>query len=748
MPTTKSSSPPSRQTRRTKRRTGVKMTDKELLSAIDYREQRASGGDVFEEEQRKALSYYFGELLGNETESESKLVMREVYAVIEWIKPMLMKVFFGAEKVLQFTPKSADDVAGAEQETDYVNHIVTARNDGFLIFMQWFTDAMLLKNGYVLAYWDERIDVTESIYSDVDDTTLSLLTDEDDVEILEAEEDGFDEELGVPTYRIRMRTKETVGQVRIQAVPPERVRIDGGHNSVSLKDARYVRYSERLTISELREQDFGDVEIPDDISDDGGEPDGRVLDAVRRQNVTIYDEDENDDPDPASREVDVHTLWIKVDYDGDGVAELRRVIRCGRTILYNEVDDLIALASLTPTVIAHRHQGMSIADAVLDLQEAKTMLVRGYINNIFLANNGRYFVDDDRVNMADFLVSRPGGVVRVSGGVTNAAQPFQHPVLGSTIVQAVEYLDNVLENRTGASPRVLQGQSFDGNAINKTATGINQIMSSVLARIELIARIFAETGVQDLYRAVHALSLKHARKADVVELLGKYVAVDPQQWEKRHQMTINVGVGMGDKTERVQALQMLITAQTNMMQMGLCTPKEIRNSLVKLTLLAGFRDVENFWPPIPEGQGQQPPQGQADPAAQAEAAKTEVEKAKLVQTAQLEARKIQSAEAQAMIKMRAEADKAALDQQTQLALAALKSDDENRRAGLEVEGDDGENSASPPADPNQPPQPSVQEMLAAVLAKMREGDSRPRPTRVEHRRNAQGDLIESVPIYE
>lgn len=755
MPTLKSSSPSSR-SKRTPRKGGP-MTDKELLAAIDYREARASGGDLFEEEQRKALQYYFGEKFGNEVEGESQIVMREVYSVIEWIKPMLMKVFFGAEKVLQFTPKSADDVGAAEQETDYVNHIITDRNEGFLLFMTWFSDALLLKNGYTLAYWDERIDVTESTYEDVDVPTLTVLMEERDIEILEAEETGFDETMQSPLFKVRLRDKETVGQVKVKPVPPERVRIDGGHNSVSLKDCRYVRYSERVTVSELREQGF---EVDDDITDDGDEIDSSNLEYVRSQNVNLINDSggDDDDPDPASREISPHTIWIRIDYDGDGIAELRRVIKVGKTILYNEVDSLVGLASLTPTVIAHRHQGMSIADAVLDIQETKSMLTRGYLNNIYLANNGRYFVDDDRVNLDDFLVSRPGGIVRVQGGVSNAVQPFQHPVLGSVVIQAIEYMDNVLENRTGASPRVLQGQSFDGNAINKTATGINQIMSSVLSRIELIARIFAETGVQDLYRAVHALSLKHARKADVIELLGKYVEVDPQQWEKRSQMTIHVGVGMGDKQERLQALQMLITAQMNMLQMGLTTPKEIRNSMIKLTQLAGHKDVENFWPAPqvdPETGQEMPQQGPPSPEAQAaeqqaqaeqmkaqaEQYKMQIEERKIEQQAQLDLRKIDSDEAKAQLQIEADMAKHEIDVRTKLAIAALTSDDANRAAGMEVDGEE-------PPPPPEPGKPTTEDMLAEVLANMRNKPPERRPSRVEHRRDAQGNLVESVPIYD
>lgn len=718
------------------------MTEAALLSAIDYREQRASGGDLFEEEQRKALKYYFGEALGDEKPGESKIVMREVYSVIEWIKPMLMKIFFGSEEVLKFTPKGAEDVQGAEQETAYINHIITARNDGFLLFMTWFNDALLLKNGYVLAYWDERVDVTESVYNDVDIDTFTLVQEEKDIEILEAEEDGIEMETGAPTYKIRIRTKETVGKVCLKAIPPERVRIDGGHSSVSLKDARYVRYSERDTISSLREQGF---DVEDDLTDDGGEPSdsGNQLATLRSQNTNMYGPEgkDEDDPDPSSREVEVHTLWIRIDYDGDGIAELRRVIKVGKTILYNEVDGSIDLASLTPTVISHRHQGMSIADAVLDIQEVKTMLARGYINNIFLANNGRYFVDDDRVNMDDFLVSRPGGVVRVRGGVTNAVQPFQHPVLGSTIVQAIEYMDNVLENRTGASPRVLQGQSFDGNAINKTATGINQIMSSVLSRIELIARIFAETGVQDLYRAVHGLSLRNARKADVFELLGSYVSIDPQQWEKRDQMTINAGVGMGDKTERVQALQMLISAQMNSLAMGLTTPEAIRSSFIKLTRLAGFKDVESFWPspPVDPNTGQPAqPQQPPDPAAQAEQAKMQAEQAKMQveqervrNEAEARKREIDITGWRAEQEMSHSQEKMFIDHVTKLAIAQMTADQaaEQVQAGREDKDAD----------------------RAGKVAEIEAANPRPpakRPVRVIHHRDEQGNLTYSEPVYE
>ena len=722
------------------RRKAQPMTESRLLSAIDYRESRSEAGDLFEEEQRKALRYYFGEPIGGEDPDRSQIVMREVYSVIEWIKPMLMKVFFGSKRVLQFTPNSGEDVAQAEQETDYVNHIVTSKNDGFLLFMTWFNDALLLKNGYTLAYWDERVDVTESTYEDVTEDVLSLLIGEKDIEILEAEKTGFDEELATVLYKVRLRESATKGQVKIRAIPPESVRVEGRHDSVSLKDAKYVRYSETMTISELREQGF---EVDDDVSDDTEDDKRNDLDLIRRQDTHRWEDwgADRDDPDPASREVEVQTCWIRVDFDGDGVSELRRVIRVGKEILYNETDDAIGLVSLTPTVISHRHHGMSIADAVMDIQEVKTMLVRGYIDNIFLANNGRYFVDDARVNLDDMLVSRPGGIVRVRGGVSNAMQPFQHPVLGSTVVQAIEYMDNVLENRTGASPRVLQGQTFDGNSINKTATGINQIMSSVMARIELIARIFAETGVQDLYRIVHKLSQQHARQKDIFKLRDKFVEVDPRSWETREAMTVDAGLGTGNIQEQIQALQMLVQAQMGMVQMGLATPANVYNALAKLTELMGFKDVDSFWQ-RPQ-QGAMPPQpGQAEAqAAQQEAAmKAQAEQAKLgldaadrKVRAQIEMRKLDIAQQEAAAKNDLEASKSYTENLLKLVMAQMQSDDGKVTAGLELSDD--VKSDKQVAEENE-----MKQMMQALLAKS--GETKPR--RVRHVYDDAGRIVESI----
>jgi hypothetical protein len=665
------------------------MSDEKLLALISARADRADTSGTFDEDRAKLIEYYLGAPFGNEVEGRSSVVMREIYSTIEWMKPALMRMFFGGQDVVKFTPTSAEDVAHAEQETDYVSYVIKERNDGFETLYSWFTDALLSANSYVVCYWDKRESVHESFYEQVSASQLVMLTEQlngkgNEWEIVEADEVGTDD-MGEPLFDVRLKETVSEGYVHVETIPPERLRVDASHKHVGLSRCNFVQYTEIKTISALREAGF---DVADDIADDDSEDaTGNIVEQARnlRQNKSSDEVIEEGEDDPASREVHVHTSFIRVDYDGDGKAELRRVCHVGSTVLLNETYDCIAVAALTPTIMPHRHVGMSIAEVVKDLQEIKSTLMRGMLDNMYLANNGRYAVNEDTVNLDDFAVSRPGGVVRVAGDPMTSVRELAHPSLSGNVIQAVEYLDMVLENRTGASPRVLQGQNFDGNAINKTASGISQIMSAAMARIELIGRIFAETGVRDLYRIVHALTLKHARKAEVVNLRNQWVPVDPREWDRRYNMTVEVGLGTGDKQGKISMLQMIIAAQASAMPYGVSSPQTMFNALSKLTEEAGYKNPEEFWvnpakphqpiqvPPKPEVQVQQ-----AKIAADAQARQQEANYRRMGIEADLYKARLDAQRAQ---------EKAFLDAQVDLAKFVMDKDSQAESQGLTVNVD-------------------------------------------------------------
>jgi len=246
----------------------------------------------------------------------------------------------------------------------------------------------------------------------------------------------------------------------------------------------------------------------------------------------------------------------------------------------------------------------------MDIQLIKSTLLRGQLDNMYLANNGRYAISS-RVNLDDMLTSRPGGIVRVEGEPGSAIMPLSHPPLPASSFGMVEYMDKMKEQRTGVTA---YNQGLDANALNKTASGIAQIMSASQQRIELVARTFAETGVKDLFKLVHRLVRTSYTKPDIVRLRNKWVEVDPREWKNRNDLTISVGLGAGNKDQQLAHLTTILNMQKEALAAGVTSPEKIYNALAKLTQNAGFKDPEEFWTnpaENPQGQQQQPDPGQA-----------------------------------------------------------------------------------------------------------------------------------------
>jgi hypothetical protein len=239
----------------------------------------------------------------------------------------------------------------------------------------------------------------------------------------------------------------------------------------------------------------------------------------------------------------------------------------------------------------HRHIGRSYADLTMDIQLIKSTLIRGQLDNMYLANNGRYAISD-RVNLDDMLTSRPGGIVRVEGDPGSGIMPLSHPPLPASSFGMVEYMDSMKEKRTGVTA---YNQGLDANSLNKTATGVAQIMNASQQRIELVARTFAETGVKELFKLVHRLVRTTLTKPDIVRMRNKWVEIDPREWKDRNDLSISVGLGAGNKDQQLTHLMSILQMQKEAMQIGITSPEKIYNALAKLTQNAGFKNPEEFW---------------------------------------------------------------------------------------------------------------------------------------------------------
>ena len=634
----------------------AKLSDSELLATIEREERNAYGylSGELSTERTQALDYYLGRPFGNEVEGRSQVVSTDVADTVEWVMPSLLKIFASGDRVVAFNPRGPEDVEASEQETDYVNFLVMEKNPGLEILYTWFKDALLSKVGYVKVCFEETEDTDEEYYEGLADDEFALLTQDPEVQPIEYEQ--VMTEYG-PAHNVRLKRISKSRKLKIYPVPPEELLLSTTHRNIGLQGASFVQHRTRKTISEMRAQGY---DIDDNVRADEGDEISLSDESISRD---LYDEFSGDnDGEREMRRILVRETFLRIDRDGDGIAELRRVLTVGDQILEDEICDLIPFAAITPILMPHRHIGRSYADLIMDLQLIKSTIMRQILDNMYLANNGRYAASD-RVNLDDLLVSRPGGVVRVQGDPAGAIMPLQHPILGPAAFSMVEYIDTMRENRSGVTK---YNQGLDSNSLNKTATGMTQIMNASQQRIELVARLFAETGVKDLFLIVHAMCRKHSQKAEVMRLRNSWVPIDPRQWKRRTDLQISVGLGTGNKDQMLQHLMMILQSQREAIQIGIASPKNIYNALVKLTQNAGFKNPDEFWTD-PEQAPPQPPQ--PDPNVQ----KAEIE-------AQDAEKQRQADIAVKQMELQMDKYRADLDAQTKRSIAQL-----DRAAKAEIE---------------------------------------------------------------
>lgn len=587
-----------------------KLTEEQLVAAIEAHEASADSGDLTSD-RITARERYLGDPLGNEVEGRSQVVSRISWDTVEWLKPQLADIFTSGEEIVKFSPRSKEDVKGSEQETDYVTYMITQKNNWFEIWYNWTHDALTERVGYVMAYWDDFEDQECEKYHGLTDDEWANLQQDQDVEFKEHVVGKLEVQtplgpIAINTHDVEAYRKKPRNIVRVDNIAPENIKVDANARGLSLQDPRvaFVEHEEMKTISDLRTEGF---DVDDDISD-GGTGRNEWETANRNHNIFAV----TDMPsDPSMRRVRARHVWIRCDYDGDGKAELRDVVIVGTTILQNEDCSTIPVVALCPIPLPHKHHGLSVIDAVMDLELIQTALLRGALDNQYLANNGRYAINDN-VNLDDMLDSRPGGVVRVEGKNDPRASigELAHPTTGANTVPMMEYVDRIGQKRTGVNE---QTQGIDANALNQTATKATIMMTASQQRIKFIARIFAETGVKSLFQLVHELTLKNSRQQELVELRGEWVPINPRQWTKRTDMVLSVALGTGDRPAQLAYLAQQRQMQLEMLPLGITNPDNIYATMVRMTKAAGYKNEDEFWN-NPKGKPLPPPP--QDPAIQ------------------------------------------------------------------------------------------------------------------------------------
>jgi hypothetical protein len=609
------------------------MDELEVVALIEQEESVAYGLNDTElaRERAKAIEYYLGEPYGNEVEGRSQVVTTEVQDTIEAALPQLLKIFVSGDEIVRFNPKHAEDIPAAEQETEYINHVVMEKNPGYLVFYTWIKDALLSKNGYVKVYYEDEEKVEEESYRGLTDAQLQMIAANQGVEVLEHDqypdpsvqippELQMAAEMGVPEalqmlqqipmlHDVKIAVTESTGKICIINVAPENMLVGVDTPNTNLQEARFVQHREYKTRDELEAEGF---DVPAGLENNDGRYDGE---SMARD---LYDEQNNV---THANLILVKDTYIRIE------GKLRRYVIAGNTVLLEEDADIVPFCCLTPHLMPHRHIGRSYADLTMSDQLVGSTLIRGLLDAMYLANQPRFAISDN-VNLDDMLVSRPGGVVRTTGDPAGNILPLMAAPPSPITFNLIELLNSNREKRTGVTS---YNQGLEADSLNKTKGGMQMIMNAAQERLLNVARLFAETGVKDLFMMVHRLVRTNYTKPDIVRLRNEWVEVDPRQWKTRTDMVITVGLGTGNKDQQIQHLMTMLGVQQQAMQIGIATPTNIYHSCIKLAQNAGFKDAEEFFTD-PSTQEQKPPQ--PDPKVIEAQMKMELEGKKLEQKTQ------------------------------------------------------------------------------------------------------------------
>lgn len=540
-------------------------------------------------ERAKAVDRYYGRPYGDEEEGRSHVVSRDVHDTINAIVPSLMRVFFGSENVVEFAPEGEEDVEAAEQATDYINYIVTVDNDGFEVFLAAIKNALREKVGFIKWWWDDSVTVTTKKYTGLDEMALTKLLEDlnqsVEAEIVEAGE-------GEDGLNVTLRLKRRQDRARIAAVPPDELII--GRRMRTLDDEGYVGHRTEKRVSELVAMGYDRDEVLA-ASSDGSELD---TSDERQARVPYRDTMSGVSSDDSSRLVLYVESYVNVDFDGDGIAELRRIctIGPGYKIVSNDPIDERPLTDLQCDPEPHAFFGESLADKVVDVQLTKTRVLRASLDSLSQSVFPRTVVGSGG-NVEDAMNTEVGAILRAKGSPQDAYFFASAPFVGREAFPMLTYMDELRENRTGMS-KVSMG--LDAEALqNTTATAANGQFSRSQERIELIARIMA-SGVRRLFRGLLKLTVENQRQQRMVKLRNKWVPVDPSSWQTNMDVVPNVALGGGTNAEKMALLTMVAAKQEQIFLTAgpdnpLVTMKQYHTTLSKMLETGGFKDPNAFF---------------------------------------------------------------------------------------------------------------------------------------------------------
>lgn len=616
------------------------MTDSELVTVCMQEASRGIGGTVATDNDSDIslpLDYYFGRVPGMagskaKDPSASRFVSMDVMDGIEATVAEIMPTFT-ADLVAFYEPDNEEDEDAAQMETELVNYLLMEEYDGFTLLQVALKDALLHRNCTVKAYWDERAYVEYETHEDIPEMALqSVLAPtkpDQSVEVVEqvvtemgdpsqmaqiqqiaqVRPDVAQQVMQTPQgqqgaqeammaaqdkYTIKIKRTTIGGKPKLEAVPPEEVIVAGDHDSPYLHNVRFIAHEKIETQSSLIEQGF-DPEIVDELS----EYNQNIEDLSRSRTA---EEDDYGSAHRSTRLIRVYECYPLIDFDGDGIAERRKVVIADNKLLSNEEWKDIPLIGGVVMVVPHRYKGISMYDRLKDIQDSKTPVVRSIVDGTQLSSNPRIGVVTGEVNLDDLLTSRTGGVVRMDSAGSVVTMP--NPEVPQSSYGMLEYMDGIRNDRGGSAINTAnQAQKVQGD----TAHGIERTMSAMELGNAVMARSMGETLIRGIFIQLHNLLREHHQGDLSAQVGGRWIKSSPSDWNTRSNVSVQIGSSYAERARQGNVLNNIIAIQKELMDRGSVMTDEgkIYTAITDAAKLQGLKNPEQYFVDIESEEGKQ-----------------------------------------------------------------------------------------------------------------------------------------------
>jgi hypothetical protein len=604
-----------------------------LSDAVSYADELGSF-------RTKATEYYKGEKKGvlSAEPGRSSVVLTEVRDAVQQLLPSLVRVFMGPDGVVEFRPTSAKDIEVAEQQTEYCNYVLLEDNEGFLLLYTGFKDALVRRRAVIKSWWEEKEEIESQRLTGLTEDDLSnLAMMEPDAEFEEPQQEA--EGRFAITYRI----KKTRGRVRHALIAPE----DFLYNKAARNMDEAVLVADRSwrTRGELMAMGYSDEELRDVLSYEARQP---ASPETAERRISQFAGDEAHTAENAL--IRYTEAYVRLVTRAGDPPELRKICTVGENykIVNNEPAPFRPYAILIPDPEPHEFEGLCPADSTMDLQDINSHIARGILDSLNLALNPRTGFVEGLVNIGDLMNTQVGALIRMKA--PNSLQPVEHRFVGDAGLATLEHFRAIKEDRLGIS-RASAGLNNDALQ-SATKSAVDATVAMREHRVELLARVFAETGMKQLFRNTYRLLKQHQNWERIVRLRGRYVPVDPRLWASEPDVIVTVGLGGGTRSERLQTLEGILQRQEAIMQLlgpnnPLVDLVQYRAALAEWVTLTGRKEPDKYWKQVTpeivqqlaEAQAQAPQQ--PDPTIMLAEAQIQIDQSKLQFDQQKETAKLQ-----------------------------------------------------------------------------------------------------------